>query len=166
MIFGQLTDDLTASHLDFDFSRNKSLRTFEVTAQSIKYGTKSGATWTSLETAVSTIAPSTSLEVVVVYLEPDFRGASHRRAPGRYKGATLAEREEEALWHCELFRLFRRLHAVQKFHLTLCVDVWDGAGEYAKGLLKQAMAVERSGKGFGYLSSEPLMIYRPRGPVR
>jgi len=124
------------------------------------------ATWSFLETALSTIASPTSFEVVVVYIDHDFGGALHRRKPQFYGDLTPAERASEASRHRELLKLFRRMHTVRNFQLVLCVDVWDGAREYAMELLKQAIAVEKAGKDFGYSPPEPLMIYHPRGRWR
>jgi len=102
------------------------------------------------------------IEVDVVYLSYDFGGLRFRREPMSYRDMTPARRANEASWHRGLFKVFRRMYAVRGFQLALCVDVWDGAGEYAKGLVEQAIAVEKAGKGFDYLPSKPSVIYSPR----
>ena len=44
----------------------------------------------------------------------------------------------------------------------LCVDVWDGVGEYSVRTLKQAVASEKESGGFDGIFQEPLVIYSPR----
>ena len=45
----------------------------------------------------------------------------------------------------------------------LCADVWEGVGEYAVRMLKEAVAAEKAGMpGFGVRFPEPLVSYNPR----
>ena len=67
---------------------------------------------------------------------------------------TPAERADEASWHRNLFKVFHEMYAVRGFQLVLCADVWDRVGEYTKGVLKEAVAVERAAKRLDYLSPE------------
>ena len=104
-------------------------------------------------------------ELVVFYLDHDFDGVSSgpRSAPNVYRDMTPAQRAAEASWHCRLFEVFREVYAVRSFQLVLFADVWDYVEEYTRGVLKEAVAVEREAKRLGYLSSEPLVLYSPRG---
>ena len=162
------TDKLIAksSLLDFGLSRNKSLRTFEVTARSIISRRKPRApnptTLRFLRTVLSTIASPSFVEVVIIYLSYDFGGVVFHCRPRVCKDVTPAEREKEASWHRGLFKVFRKMYAIRDFQLVLCVDVWDCVGEHAKGLLKEAVAVEKAKNGFDYLPLEPLVVYSPR----
>ena len=161
------------SHLNL--SQNKSLRTFEVTASSI--GCKIGlSNWTPepmtgfLRTVLSTITSPIFSEVVVVFRDFNFTGITPRPLPAQSipRGLTPAEEADEALFHSRVFTVFREMHSTaQDFRLVLRADVWDCVGEYATGVLRQAVAVEKAAKRLDYLPSEPLVILRPQGtPAR
>ena len=156
-----------SSFRDFGFSRNNSLRTLEIPAQSIigpKHGfcAPNSDTLSSLSTALSTITSPTFSEVIIIYRGGDFSGvASH--PPDIYKEMTPADRAREASWHRGQFEVFRQMYEVRDFQLMLCADVWDRIGEYAVGVLKRAIAAEKVAKRLDYLPSEPLVVYSPRG---
>ena len=61
---------------------------------------------------------------------------------------------------------FREMYKVRDFELVLCVDVWHRLGEDAIRELNQAVAAEKAERGFGNLSSEPLVTYSPRRSLR
>jgi hypothetical protein len=71
----------------------------------------------------------------------------------------------EALWHRRLFEMFRELHTVRGFRLTLCADDWGSVGGHAMRILKRSVAVEKAARGFDYLPSEPMVVYGPRGSM-
>ena len=151
----------------FGLSRNTSLRTLEIPAQSI-IGTIRGscvpnpATLSFLRTALSTITSPAFSEVIIVYRGEDFSGVAYH-PPNVYREMTPASRAKEALWHRSQFEVFREMYKVRDFQLTFCADVWNRVGEYAVGVLKHAIAVEKAAKRLDYLPSEPLVIYSPRG---
>ena len=153
---------------DFDLSRNRSLRTLEVRADSIipRYGfcTLDPAISSFLRTVLSTITSLEFSEVVVIYRDTDFFGvAQYSRPPNVYRNMTPEQRAKEASWHRELFKVFRWMYRLREFRLVLCAEVWDRVGEYAMRVLKQAVAAEKAGKRLDCLPSEPSVIYRPRG---
>ena len=55
------------------------------------------------------------------------------------------------------------MHRLRDFRLVLCAEVWDCVGEYTMRVLRRAVAAEKTGKRLKYFSSEPLVIYSPRG---
>ena len=168
-----LAAESSPSH--FDLSRNKSLRTFEVTASSIICNSglcdRVPKPMTGfLKTVLSTITSPIFSEVVFIYRDFDFAGITPRlpHVQSIFRDPTPAQKADEALFHTQLFTAFREMRsAVPDVQLVLCADVWDCIGEYAMGVLKQAVAVEKAAKRLDYLPSEPLVIFRPQGaPAR
>jgi len=53
------------------------------------------------------------------------------------------------------------MHRSRGFQLV-CVNVWEGMGDYAVRLLEEAVAAEKAKGGLNRISPEPLVIYRPR----
>ena len=108
----------TSSLLDFDLSRNKSLRTLEVTAGSIvsRFGrcASDRAVSRFLAATLSTITSPAFSEVVVFYRDLDFDGLSFYPldASNPYREMAPGESAKEALWHRRLFEVFREMHAV------------------------------------------------------
>lgn len=68
----------------------------------------------------------------------------------------------EAQQRAKRFDFFRRLRISKDFQLVLCVDVWEGAGDYALELLEEEVAEEGAKRVFNRVFPEPLAIYRPR----
>ena len=162
-----LTDDFTAvsSIRDFDLSQNKLLRTLEVTGKDIDHGLwESGSpdTATNLfKYVLSTITSPVFTEVTAFYREYDFAGVSIRGnaiwwlSPARVAG--------EASNFDRRFRTFQVMHKVRDFQLVLCVEAWDGVGEYTMGVLKKAVAAGKEKRRFDDTFLEPLVIYSPQG---
>jgi len=153
--------------LDFDLSRNKSLRTLEIVAHCIVDRYKPYAPTPPisnfLRTVLSTITSLEFSEVVIIYRDTDFCGvAQYSRPPNIYTDTTPDQRAKEASWHRELFKVFRWMYGLREFRLVLCAEVWDCVGEYAMRVLKQAVAAEKAGGRLDYLPSEPLLVYSPR----
>ena len=164
------TSDSTArsSFLDFNLSRNKSLRTLEVTASSITLREESillqhaiaqtnPAISNFLRTVLPTITSPLFSEVVVIYREVDFGGLKFwpRSTSGVYRIMTPDESAEEASRHRRQFQVFREMYAVrQDFQLILCAEVWGPVGEYTMGVLKQAIAAEVGENWLSCLCSE------------
>ena len=164
-------NNLTAesSLRDFDLSRNKSLRTLELTAKTTVSRYESHAPnpaiSTFLSTILSTITSPVFFEVHVTYFDYDFTGVEFRPhlAPNVYMDSTPAKRERETSWHRRLFEVFCEMYTVREFRLVLCADVWDRLKEYTVERLKRAVAAEKAAKRLDYLPSEPLVICSPRG---
>ena len=55
------------------------------------------------------------------------------------------------------------MHEVRDFQLVLCVEAWDGVGEYTMGVLKQAVAAGKEKRRFNDTFLKPLVIYSPQG---
>jgi len=153
--------------LDFDLSRNKSLRTLKIRSRSIvfRHGPRAPnpAILSFLRTVLSTITSLEFSEVIITYRDTDFCGvAQYPCPPNIYTDTTPDQRAKEASWHRELFKVFRWMYRLRDFQLVLCAEVWDRFGEYAMGVLKQAVAAENAGGRLDYLPSEPLLVYSPR----
>ena len=158
-----------SSLLDFDLSRNKSLRTLEVRARSMVPEHACGSNLPPnptisvfLRTILPTITSPVFSEVIVIYRENDFCGLECYPLPSKiYRDqiSVLGRRKKEYLWHRELFNVFREMYTLRNFRLVLCADVWDRVGEYAMRVLEQAVVRE----GFNFLPPETLVIYSPRG---
>lgn len=168
-----LADDFTVGPplQDFDLSRNKSLRTLEITASTLRVALSRGRPLADMHLftyALSTIRSPTFSEVVVIYLDYDFGSALQHRCESMplSRSPSQAEIEEEAQLHHWRFEGFRTMRKVRNFRLMLCVEVWDGVSGYSVQVLKQLIAAEKAnswfGGWFGGLSPEPLVSCRPR----
>ena len=147
---------------DFDLSRNKSLRILEITASSI--ANRKPGFFTHV---LSTITSPAFLEVVILYRDYDFRVViPPQREDSRMCYKRFGSDVHEALWHYRLFEVFREMREIRKFRLVLCVDVWDRVGEYSVQALKQAVAAEKTQKGFDNTFPEPSVIYSPQRSCR
>ena len=140
-------DNFAAIHSigDFDLSRNKSLRTLEVTAYHVGCTLRDHSpdiTMEPLTHALSTITSPTFSEVTIFYREHDFC-------------ATIA------LSHHRQVEWFRMMYKVWGFQLALCVDVWDGVGENHVRTLKEVEAEEKVNNEFD-IFLEPAVFYSPR----
>jgi len=153
--------------LDFDLSRNKSLRTLEIVARSTVSRYKSYALNLAissfLRTTLSTIASLEFSKIVIIYWDTDFCGVAQcPRPPNIYTDTTPDQRAKEASWHRELFTVFRWMYRLRDFQLVLCAEVWNRFGEYVMRVLKHAVAAEKAGGRLDYLPSEPLLVYSPQ----
>jgi len=148
---------------DFDLSRNKSLRTLQTVASSID-GVSRDAASRFFNHMLSTIKSPVFSEVMITHEWFDFRGTESWRYPKRppLREISRAERAEEVSRHRRRFEVFRGFHGAHGFQLRLCAFVWDPFGEYAMGILKEAVAEEKTKGGFDGVFSEPLVTYYPR----
>jgi hypothetical protein len=129
-----LVDNLTAGDPHhFDLSRNKSLRTLEVNAWSIRDPRL-------LIYALSTITSPAFSKVTVFY-----------RGFGDVEGITCC--------HPQRFKAFRAMHGVRDFQLVLCALVPGCMGERSVQKLKQVVAVEKAKMGNDYIFPEPLVFH-------
>ena len=139
-------DNLAAVHSigDFNLSRNKSLRTLEVTAFHIGIAMLCHSPNTAMRPltyALSTITSPMFSEVIVFYRERDF---------------------DVVPMHRQQFKGFRMMYKVRGFRLALCVDAWGGKMERYVRRLKMVVAAERENKGFNDIYLEPPVFYSPR----
>ena len=58
------------------------------------------------------------------------------------------------------------MHQVRDFQLVLCAHIWDGVGECAEQLLKEAVAEERRDGAPLAFFPEPLMICNLRASLQ
>jgi len=112
--------------------------------------------------ALMSITSPVFSKVVVFYRDFDFRGVAPMWLDSPLRWLSGHEVANELQQHAKQFEVFRSLRICRDFQLVLCVDVWEGAGDYALGFLEQAVAVERAKKTFDWIFPEPLVIYRPR----
>lgn len=142
----------------FNLSRNKRLRTLEITAEAIK-AAGGTASVDFLETILSTVTPLAPLDFVIVYLDADLGGlqlcpwCDHRDTVcTRHWPLLMAKRARR---HQQLLGMFREVHSAHDFRLVLCADVSDCMLEYAARILGGFV------KAIGF-SREPLIIYERR----
>jgi len=100
--------------------------------------------------ALSTLNPSTSCKVALLYQEPCFRGIDTERCSvwPHLRKLSRDERTEEAAMHHRRFEFLRELRKVRDFQVVLCAIVWGPVVDYAVQELKEAVAVERARNGF------------------
>ena len=109
---------------DFDLSQNKSLHTVEFPASSIDCALNDnppGSVLSFLKHLLSTIPPSVSLEIIVLYFDCDFCGVKSRWP--YLREISQGEAAEEASWHRRRFEVLREVQKVQDFRLTLSATV-------------------------------------------
>ena len=152
---------------DFDLSRNKSFHTLQIKASYICHTSGTGsldAASNFLNHTLSTITSPKFSNVIVVYVWSDFLGVGSWKHPDQphLREISRAERAEEVSRHRRVFEVFRRVHKVGSFWLQLCASVWDPVGEYAMGILKEAVAEEKASVGFDRFHSKPLVTYYPK----
>ena len=160
-----LADDsaVKSSLQDFDLSRNKLLRKIKFLASSIDHALNNNppsVVSRFLEHVLSTIPPSASLEIIVLYWDCDFRGVGSRWP--YLREISQAEEAEEASWHHRRFEVLREVHKVRGFRLTLSASVSGRLGGYPVRMLKEAVAEERAKRGPDNLFSKLLILNSPR----
>jgi hypothetical protein len=165
------TYDLAAvsSIRDFDLSRNKFLRTLEVTGSDIDCGLHwAGSPKTAarlLIYALSTITSPAFTEVTVIYRETMFYGLvpPWQDWPVLYRPSP-AKVAADASWFNRRFEVLHVMRKVRDFRLVLCLEACDRLREYTMGVLKRAVAAEKAKRRFDDTYRDPLVIYSPRGP--
>jgi len=117
-----------------------------------------------LSHALSTSTSTTYLNVVVIYLDHDFRGINPPGHPDQLnlREMSEADTEEETSRHSRRFEVLREVHKVRGFQLVLCAQVWDPVGEYSVRMLKAAVADERAKGGFDDFRLDPFVTYCPQ----
>ena len=151
----------------FDLSRNKSLRTLEITAHSIDLRNLPGSGF--LRAVLSSIATPAPLDVVIIYRDRDFdrkrpcRLCTTDPAPLPYRhyefwGGGGVEINHFYRKYKSHFALFREMHSVRRFRLVLCLDVSHCVVLYALEILQGILRTER----FRYLLGGPFITYERR----
>ena len=159
-VYGSADDSaVNSSLLEFDLSRNKSLRTLQVTASSFGYGPA-----LLLDHVLSTITSPEFFQVMVLYRMCDFHGLRNLRRPGQVPLPQVSQTDNQfdAQSHQRRFSVLRKAHQVRDFRLALCADIWDPVGEYSVQMLKIAVSEEKARNGFDNFFPEPLVTHYPQ----
>ena len=150
---------------NFNLSQNKSLRTFETTAHSIRNARDKASGF--LKTVLSSITSPAPLDVVIVYCAFDLGHISHdlfctEPGPPHFRhcsmriAASICPEDRQ-----QQFKVLREMQSVRDFRLVLCADVFDCIVEPAIRELEYAVKKER---GPDYLLRKPLVISERRTP--
>jgi len=108
---------------------------------------------------LSTITSTAFFQIVVIYRDCNFRGITwHPDQPG-FRELPQAVRAEEASWHRRRFEVLREVRKVRDFQLLLSATVRGCVGEYPVRMLEEAVAEEKTKKGFDSFFFEPLVWY-------
>ena len=109
---------------------------------------------------LATVRPTVQFQVVLRYLERDFRGI--RKNPGSnypcVSERSQAEEAEEAASHRKRFGVVREMRKVRDFSLVLDVAVWEPVGWYSMWTLGGALSAEGE---FDGPFKRPWINYRP-----
>ena len=145
---------------EFNLSRNKSLRTLETTAESIK---QAGDTASFLlKTVLFSITSPTPLDLVIIYRNTDLDGIQYNSRGFERVSIDNSWSEETDYEVRQQLRMLRKIQAVRGFRLVLCADVSDCMVEYAVEKLKRIVKVEKVTRGLGHLPYKPLIIAERR----
>ena len=149
---------------EFNLSRHKCLRTLETTVESIDAAGCTASYF--LKTVLSSVAPSTPIDVVIVYREIDLSNMPHcsqcDTEPVRLRLSPSKTPGKAALRFQHHFRVFRDMHETREFRLVLCADVFDCMVEYGVETLDLIVEVEEVMGGLDYLLQKPLTISERR----
>ena len=153
-------DRAVRSHLNL--SRNKSLRTLEVSAASIAGAGEAASPF--LKTVLSTIESPLPLEVVIIYREIDFGyDVLPRWEPLRVRyGGWCKGGPKPSLHSAELLEVLREMRQVRELRLVFCADVLECLERHALRKLERYVETESSRGGSDYLQEAPLIISEMR----
>ena len=161
-----LANDLAAwySLREFDFSRNKSFRKLQVPATSIDWASSNGSpgAFAFLKHVFSTITPTTSLKIIVLYGDCNFPSVEYWHSQPPFRELLRAERAEEVSRQRWRFKVLREVRKVRDFQLELCASVSGAVGEGAVRILEEAIAEEEAKEAFCGLFSDPPVTYNPQ----
>ena len=141
-------------------SRNKTLRTFETTAESIRYAEDAAPEF--LRTVFSSVICPGMLDVVIVYRDCDFGGSPCsicRPDPICFRhhiGLTLKYGPALECFPRQL-GVFREMYGTRKFLLVFCVDVYGCVEGLAVRMLRSAVKEAGVNGRFDYLACKPVI---------
>ena len=145
-----------------NLSRNKSLRTLETTAELIDVANDTASDF--LKTVLSSVTPSASLNIVVVYRDIDLSDMPHcswcnlELVRLRYS----SRKPRDGVAHSRhQFRVLREMCSVRDFRLVLYVDAFDCMVEGSIEMLERFAKAEEATGGLGRLQN-PLIISERR----
>ena len=151
-----------AARLHPDLSRNRSLRTLEITPGSTASAGDAASGF--FKTVLSTIATPPPLEVIIIYTEMDFGysvypdgGLVSVNSYGPFEGCASS-----MAFNPKLFGVISDMCKVRKIRLVFCADVLERIAERAVRTLKHYVETERRRGGLSYLEEAPLIISEMR----
>ena len=140
----------------FNLSRNKCLRTLEITAESIVAAKDTASEF--LKTVLSTVTSPAPINVVIIYRNDDLGGVKCCVVCGPevicFRHYTILM-NEMACCHQTQLGIFRRMHSAWNFRLVLCADVSDCMVDYGIRTLKDIAKASQ-------LPLDPLIISERR----
>ena len=149
----------------FNLSRNGSLRTLEIMAESISAVEDTASNF--LGTVLSTVTSPTPLDVVIVYQDVDLGGVRGcwlgcNSGPACPRHDSREGRDDDTMRYKQQFRVFREIHNARDFHLVLCADVSDSIVERAMQTLEHFVDAREVNGGLDYLLYKPLVMFERR----
>ena len=149
----------------FNLSRNGSLRTLEIMAESISAVEDTASNF--LGTVLSTVTSPTPLDVVIIYQDVDLGGARGcwlgcNSGPACPRHDSREGRDDDTMRYKQQFRVFREMHNARDFHLVLCADVSDSIVERAMQTLERFVDAREVNGGLDYLLYKPLVMFERR----
>ena len=117
---------------DFDLSYLRSLRSLEVTASSVSYGSRLDPDL--LRDIISTIKSPVFSEVVLVFQRPDL-----------YRPYSIS------------FEPFREVHSRRKFRLVFCLEVSKRHRDFGLQVMQHRIVYEMAQRRLGFLESPPTL---------
>ena len=148
--------------MDFDLSRNKSLRILTVKVDNIDEALWSGSLDSAsrlFKFALSSIQSPVFSQVSVFYRRSDLPARNNLESCNYSQDVAQAKKLEGALWNHKRFELLREMRKVQHFQLVLHVhDLRDIEGHVVR-VLKEIVAAEKAQGGFNDHFPEPLTAF-------
>ena len=125
----------------FDLSRNGSLRTLEITAESVV-----AVDANSLRAMLSTITSPHPLDIVIIYSHSDVRSMAYcnRLEPTGVVDSSTEERGEGVQDHQRRFRLLRGVCTVREFRLVFCANARGYFAEISVHMLERLVKMEKA----------------------
>ena len=156
---------VSSSPQDFDLSRNKSLRTLEVTAHTLYLVAETGALTasTSLKHALSTVKSPVPPEVIVFYEDGDLN--YWRTPPGPHQLSQTDGIEIDDKHHM-VFEALCEMYKVRNFRLVLRANCVGHLREGEVRELERIVAMEQAKGGLDNLSPQPVVTSSPWGSFR
>ena len=125
---------------DFDLSKNRSLRSLEISANGISQHPDTAPSF--LKDLMLTITSPVFSDVVIV----------------------LGDGAINDTWFFQhgLFHIVRSMHEVKSFRLVFCLEVWEGVREHIARRLKRFIDAEAAEGGLDFLPCPPAIISNTR----
>ena len=155
-----------AKVLSFDLSQNKTLRTFETTAESIRYAKDAAPGF--LKTVLSSVIYPGMLDVVIIHRDCDFGGWTgcpicrpdpicfrHHIGPTLKYGPALECLPRQ-------LGVFREMYDTRRFRLVFCVDIYGCVEDLGVRVLRSAVKEAEVNGQFECLACKPVITCEGR----